>query len=107
MIDEKQVLLDAADLIKQHGWTQGTYRNRTGEFCMVGALWAAMLKQNDTDWMDRYNTSYTYDLLHKAMNLGEKVVAGSPAGWNDRPGRTKRRVIRRLRKSAKKINNGS
>lgn len=97
-----EILLKAADLIEQKGWTQGAYA-RSGEFevsslhreatcyCTIGAIICA---------------------TGEARMLGRGVVDGTKArlfamigdhdivSWNDTPGRTKEEVVEALRRAA-------
>lgn len=83
----KQVLIDAADLIEQHGWVQQTFGRSDLGYCLFGAVFtAAQLGDYDEPW----------DLLGDRTN-------GDPIGWNDELRRTKEEVLGLLRETAEAI----
>lgn len=81
-----EVLSTAALLIEENGWTQHQLRSEDGAYCLVGAIRAAT---DVPSWSTELRTL-------KALHLGD----GFAADWNDRPGRTKRQVLRKLRRAA-------
>ncbi len=90
-----EVYDDAALIIEQDGWTQGTARDEQGCVCMYGAIQLAY--QNGPHWVT---------VRHfLAIHLG---VGGVPGliDWNDKPGRTKAEVIQALRDAAESARRG-
>lgn len=81
----RQVLLDAADYIEAHGWSQGCW-SRNGMPC---ALWAIIKIGAD------------HDLVAMAQMGMEKRIGGKVAKWNDAPGRTSTEVCATLREVAR------
>ena len=72
-----------ADLLEREGWIQGRIRSNKG-FCLVGAL-NQVAAQN-------------YHLTRKLIQ--EKTRIESLSYWNDRPERTQKEVISKLREWA-------
>lgn len=86
----------AADYIRQHGWTQNTYENTAGQVCTSGAL----LKVTRSDMV----VGHTYpgsDWTDAVRELN-KFVAEPVAYWNDQPGRTEAEVLEVLDQLAEK-----
>jgi hypothetical protein len=79
------VLLAAADLIEQKGWTQRAYKDENG-YCIVGAL----LEINGRGWNQA--------IFEISGHLHQQT-----SSWNDAPGRTKEEVVRTMREVARKV----
>ena len=80
-----QALLDAASLIEQRGWCQGT-GEREGALCMLRAIGVAAPSD---------------DILVAACEtLGKLLNTRFGQVWNDVPGRTKEEVVAMLRRAA-------
>ncbi len=89
------VLRDAANLLRERGWAQGTYY-RGGGYCLLGAIRMARfggLIISDHD-----------DLLYRSVMdaVGSRIHRDIP-DWNDVPGRTKEEVILLLETAAKSV----
>jgi hypothetical protein len=76
----------AAELLRQDGWCQGTSRKPTGERCLMNAVRGA--------------TGYTQNTILNSGRYGdvrsrliEKLGVPYPAIWNDDSMRTKEEVI--------------
>ncbi len=80
-----QALLDAASLIEQRGWCQGT-AERDGALCMLRAIGIAAPSVDILVAADK--------ALVKLLNTRFGQV------WNDVPGRTKEEVVAMLRRAA-------
>lgn len=87
----QKVCLKAAELLEQHGWTQGAAKNiQTGAMCAAGAMYYA--NKDLAHPLDYYaDARYHFLKAVKAQNI--------PA-WNDMPERTKEEVISTLRNLA-------
>jgi hypothetical protein len=82
---ERQVLLDAANILEERGWIQGGFGNASRGYCMMGAIGETRADEN---WQ-----------LMAMIALNQKF--GQPMEqWNDTPGRTKEEVIAMLRETA-------
>ena len=87
-----QLLLEAADLIEQYGWTQRAYGNRWTGFCVHGAL-----------FFNHRQHGGTFDeTINASGRFADYVGTIDVIGWNDAPWRTKRQVIDALRAAAHK-----
>jgi hypothetical protein len=83
----QQVLLDAASLIEQKGWCQGSAMMDDAS-CAAWAITQAA----------RNLSQYDYGLAeHVGNRLARIVGARSIPFWNDAPGRTKEEVIAAMR----------
>jgi hypothetical protein len=80
---ERQVLLDAANILEEQGWIRGNLCRPEG-YCILGAMDAAKPP--------------AAAMVIAFMRLEKKL--GPPAQWNDTPGRTKEEVIAMLRETA-------
>jgi hypothetical protein len=72
-------LVDAAELIEECGWTQGTYHDEDG-FCIHGAI-------NAVTKHDKYQRRKAKKELRKL------IPGGSIIDWNDAPGCTKSQAL--------------
>lgn len=86
-----QALEEAHVLIQKRGWVQGEYKSRAGAYCLVGAL-------------ETVCGRFTLDFEHKTFTtastrLLEVVGDFDLVGWNDAPGRTKKQVLKALKKA--------
>lgn len=81
---ERQVLLDAADILEERGWIQGFSRTSDG-YCIMGALDAA---------------SAVTEPARNALFMLAYKIGGPVPQWNDTPGRTKEEAIAMLRETA-------
>jgi hypothetical protein len=81
---DQRMLLDAADLIEERGWCQGSYSDQDGRVCAIGAIVRAGNHQH----------------YRRAEAMMMMVVGMSVVGWNDIKGRTKEEVITALRRAA-------
>lgn len=85
----QQLLLDAAQYIRDHGWCQHQLMNRHGAVCLAGALESA------PGWKNAQDAIEAVARLQPHASIWVSV-------WNDKPGRTKEEVIAVLEKAAKK-----
>ena len=88
---------DAADLIEEKGWCRGRFADGD-RHCTLGALRAV-------DPKDRYGylTHAYYVAFEAVAGEVEKVAPGEGvAGWNDAQ-RDRRKVVRLLRRTARKV----
>ncbi len=85
----RNLLLDAAEIIRLGGWCQGEFIAFTGAVCMAGAISEAAREG-----------MYDGDVYETAYNRISRSVR-SPIDWNDTPGRTKDEVVDLLEKVAK------
>lgn len=75
----------AADIIKRHGWTQGSYGNHDRGFCIWGALLEA--------FPEPLPMGTFYEVVD---DLEREIQGGRLPHWNDEPDRTKEQVIAAL-----------
>jgi hypothetical protein len=91
----------AAELLETRGWTQGSYVDELGQFCMLGAVAMAVEKWGSED-LERFSIDgLQFWSTFSASDRVRSVVAclrdfGLDSCWNDRPGRTKAEVTQRL-----------
>lgn len=87
MDETGKILLRAAKLIEQRGWTQGTYEDGDGCLCVLGAIVVAELGgRTPKDW-----EAATMDA--SAVYRLEDTVQRHANAWNDKRGRTAEEVI--------------
>lgn len=95
-------LLEAADYIHAHGWTQGTYADKqTGAVCALGAIG----KVADRTSFGANPATYgavLYALRQQLLDAGPDYRIDI-AYWNDTPGRTQEQVEQAFRDAAKRI----
>lgn len=84
MSDAKQILTQAAELIRRHGWVQRKFGSDGGGFCLIGALIHAS--------PSRYEDAYA----RVSQELGERSLIS----WNDAEGRTQEEVLELLERAA-------
>ncbi len=85
-LDESgKLLLKAADLIEQRGWTQGEMDSPKG-VCVLGAL----------GWGRGHNPARTVAIIR----FQEAIGGCSVMLWNDENGRTQSEVVAKLREVA-------
>lgn len=105
----QQVLLRAADIIGERGWTQGDYINEAGCVCAVGAIRAAAAEQAGLDnFLDVLDGDAVLPVgLSDAARRAELLAGahvddpfGGLVGWNDAEGRTADEVVTILRAAA-------
>ena len=91
---DADILLNAARIIEEFGWCQGTWTDGAGHLCLEGAVRVAL--------GDRPNSTKFTDAFTFVRVLGrvERVVGTRPARWNDTPGRTQAQVVAALRAAA-------
>lgn len=90
----QEILLKAADLIEQRGWTKDRFENVDGNLCMIGAMRVAVFGK--VAW----NHSISTRDLTMAHNKLDKFLGRSAARWNDRSAGYKEEVIAKLREVA-------
>lgn len=79
------LFLDAADVLRQKGWIQGSGRSREG-LC----LWFAIVTAANSD----------HNLAGFALTALEKRIGKCLMDWNDAPGRTREQAIAELEAAA-------
>jgi hypothetical protein len=102
-----KVLLNAADLIEQRGWTRGIHQDAEGRLCVHGAINVAVLGMPCVGnivifRLDEFLTGAWVQLRDYLLAKGvepDSVSAGCII-WNDAPGRTKEEVLQALREAA-------
>lgn len=91
----RQVLLDAAQRIRERGWCRGTVCDSKGRNCAIGAIHK----------YTRVNGIVTHPStpgeFYPAQRQFAKIVGGSVSRWNDLPGRTQEEVIAALEAAAR------
>ena len=81
----------AVEILETSGWTQDSYQNDKGQFCLMGAIsQAVILTKKDGQFS-------LLGQISKKINPFSPFVATSIIGWNDTPGRTKEEVIDMLK----------
>lgn len=85
------ILLRAADLIEQRGWTQGRAEDNEGRLCMLGAISVAA----SHTVFDAYKAGTT------AAGALYHYLGGPIPAWNDNAHVTKADVLRALRAAAR------
>lgn len=87
----------AADLLRNRGWIQGSYRNKHG-FCLVGSLIYVSKYYSGACDGTLSDAKTAHHLLEQYCTYGKNHI--NPASWNDIPGRTKQEVLTLLRNAA-------
>lgn len=82
--------LDEARALIEKGWTQGTFSDRCGSYCALGAVLEVTIR-------DTGESSLTAGVLARAIGLPDLY---SVPRWNDDPKRKKREVVEAFRKAA-------
>jgi hypothetical protein len=94
MMTESEILLKAADLIDEKGLVKHTFDDpKTGSFCLVGAIGEVVRQEEGLEYVNYFG--YPLKLAYK--------VHDNPIGFNDSRFTDKKRVVKRLRKTAKKL----
>jgi len=83
-LDDKDILLRAAEILEERGWCQGHYRHG-GAFCAMGAIKEAAPLNSEA---------------MNALDALSRRVEPHVAAWNDHPSRTASEVIAKLREVA-------
>lgn len=76
----RQILLDAAKLIKEKGWIRGRFQTNAG-FCAVGALRMAAFR--DIHPFSHRVPEEECDIFNKAQFQLQRCVGGGIMYWND------------------------
>lgn len=96
-----RTLNKAADLIEEHGWTQGAGGWGDGSnLCLEGAIYAAM---GGSIWTEEYvdgERQLPKCRAYKAVVEFLEWTQGPLYRWNDETGRTKEEVVAVLRATA-------
>lgn len=99
-------LLQAADYIHAHGWTQGSYEEPDGAVCALGAIDHVA----DPPTYESMGTGTTYGGIRYALreylidtDTGPTGCQANIAYWNDTPGRTQDEVEATFRAAAKRV----
>lgn len=74
----REILLEAANLIKEKGWTKRRLQDKDGSFCTVGAIYAATYKLGL--WSSRGVPPVTIKALNRVKQF---LNVGYVEGWND------------------------
>lgn len=97
----KKTLIDAKNLIIQHGWHQGSWGNREVGFCLIGAVGESS--------KDGYFLATTIALLKSHLAAESEVsppvkwTQNSIVTWNDDPARTQTEVFQVLDQIIEKL----
>lgn len=97
----KQIYLDGAKYLRQHGWRQGDYGGRkwTGSDCPA-CIWGALMTASDS-YSPEVELYSTLNNAFNSLSPDQYVLGpGSLVIWNDKTGRTKEEVIALLEKAA-------
>lgn len=94
------VLDDAADLIENKGWVQGTMWNNNG-FCIRGAI----VITASTGSLEFKTLAYLSRYMYVNGYVKLPVLPGGLEAWNDNPSRSKFEVMECLRMAAKEWRN--
>lgn len=97
MKPEAQLLMRAADLIVERGWTQHKSVSSFGELCASEATYCA----NNWTALDHQDASEMWQRARNALRL--HIGTAYIADWNDAPERTAEEVITALRATAREI----
>ena len=93
------VLVRAAEIIEETGWTQNEYKNiDTGAVCAQRAIYIAVCEENPNDDHEQ-RRRYTHLEAMVARRVGEATVST----WNDATDQTATRVCATLRELGKEI----
>ena len=88
-----ELLQMAQDLMEEHGWVQGVFKNDSG-FCARGALREARLEMRKHRLFDSESRESAFRAAWDALNA-EVFFEGfrTLSAWNDSPRRTKDEVL--------------
>lgn len=100
----QEILLKAADILKERGWTQDAFTKRGGSVCLLGALNRADNLAADgcsvLKGSGRLGVQFTEARILAEAKIIENIYIGSIPCWNDNDGRTKKDVLDVLYKVA-------
>lgn len=91
----------AITVLKQKGWTQHTFQNNKGQFCMVGALRMAIfgsILTHEHNGIEDYK--WKRGRLTEAYDAVYDVTRVKPEKFNDNKDTRRRHVLAALRKAA-------
>lgn len=108
-----RVLITAANLINDHGWTQHEYGDEEVGYCMIGAvdtaqgdlITALKRESDDLEYWEAADMANAADhdarvLLARGLRRNPNRVGGSRlVAFNDREGRKREQVMARFRKA--------
>jgi hypothetical protein len=95
----RQLLLDAADVVRVHGHCKGAYQDDQYRVCVVGAIGVAA--GLGAGWTGNFQiTSGTHRALEACDRL-HKFLGAAHIEWNDAPERTADEVMVGLRGAAR------
>lgn len=109
----KQLLFQAAEIIRERGHCKDVYSNTAGEVCYYGALYAALGRETNgrfvVDRVFSYDEIVMISRADKAMNdvllgAGFSCYLGWLSCWNDRGDVKAQDVIDTMERAASKIN---
>jgi hypothetical protein len=107
----RKLLLEAADIIEQKGWTQGRLTS-AGKFCMVGSLYAATWGPVQSKWCRHLAQGpdvYPKELLLALYALNHALGSEWSASWgnitqfNDLHATSKEEVVAKMREVANAV----
>lgn len=88
MSNANEVLGQAAELIRRHGWVQRKFGSEGEGFCLVGAL-IHVGNPSSQGYADAY------------ARVSEELEERTPLAWNDTEGRTQKEVLELLERAAR------
>lgn len=109
-MEVREVLEQAADVIRERGWTQGENENtRTGQVCLAGAINIVTIGKATYEPSFKLTPGPEHaDLSHSRRALDAVGVALGPPGWPNDPvewqdaeGRTVDEVLDALERAAR------
>lgn len=100
----QEILLKAADILKERGWTQDAFTKPGGSVCLLGALNRADNLAADgcsiLKGSGRLDSCYSPARALAEAKIIELICPGGIPWWNDNAGRTKKQVLNVLYKVA-------
>lgn len=101
------VLERAADAIEVHGLGKGTYQNKQGNLCAVGALRYAATGETYTTRaaLDPRVTLATRILANRVDVFGSPLPSNRVFAWNDHKKRTAAEVVDAMKMASKDLRN--
>jgi hypothetical protein len=95
VFESHPILKAAGDLIRSHGWQQGTYGSRSLGYCAIGAIRTVTY---GPDWGVNDRDGRDQDAIEELLNriASDTGTPQTVPNWNDHKGRTREDVLRLL-----------